>query len=86
MYLQYTHTHVHMYISIHTLLMQVSSAVSSTDNTLMDPVEECGGRDGRGKPSEFVVGGKSSLQKEDKKDKIKVEVTVEVEISKTKSK
>ena len=50
----------------------------------MDPVEESGGVNGCGKPGEFVVGGKSSLQKTDKKETIKVKVTVEVEISEKK--
>ena len=48
----------------------------------MDPVEESGGGKGGSKPKEFMVGGKSSLQKIDKKETITVKVTVEVEIKK----
>ena len=57
-----------------------------TASTLMDPMEESDGRNDRSKPEEFVVGGKSSLQKTDKKETITVKVTVEVEISETKTK
>ena len=63
-----------------------TSAVSPTADTLMDPVEESGGGNSCSKPEEFVVGGKSSLQKTDKKETITVKVTVEVEISETKTK
>ena len=56
-----------------------------TANTLMDPVEESGGRNSCRKPSEFVAGGKSSLQKTDK-ETITVKVTVKVEIKKIETK
>ena len=77
-----------MYIQLYCtyLCTPATSAVSPTADTLMDPVEESGGMNGCGKPGEFVVGGKSSLQKTDKKETVTVKVTVEVEISETKTK
>ena len=72
---------IRTYVLLHTRY----TSCLPTANTLMDPVEESDGRNSCSKPEEFVVGGKSSLQKTDK-ETITVKVTVEVEISETKTK
>ena len=75
----------HVYICTYVLVYTSYIRCLPTADTLMDPVEESGGRNSCNKPSEFVVGGKSSLQKTDK-ETITVKVTVEVEIKKIETK